>query len=172
MRRGLLAGAGAAAGVFVTHLVTFTFATPDGHARTELLHRTGHTAPVVASAVALGVVVAAFAGFVPMRRPAVQLVAVQSSGWLAVEAFERLSHPGAEWRLEVVALGLAVQAVVAIAAAVLVFAVRGALALVARTRHAWSFTPARSRSRLLAATHARPALLAGASGLRGPPYGP
>lgn len=160
----------AAGGVVATHLLTFFVAAPDGHHRADVLDRTGHFSFTFVAAALLGLVVAGVVRFLPLRRPVVQLLAVQSAGWLLLEATERLSHPGADWELGIIGLGLVVQAAVAVAGGLLLRAVQVVLDLVARRRRP-VFEVAKAALRPVAVrTFTRPAVLAGAAGLRGPPY--
>ena len=170
--RGALIGAMAAAGVVATHVLTFLVAAPSGHHRSELLARTGHVRFTLVAAAAMGLLVTAAVRFLPLRRPFAQLLVVQSLGWLALESVERLSHHGADWELGVIALGLVVQAVVALAGGALLGAVRRVIAFVARRRRP-RFASVRTSARPVVATLSlRPAVLAGAAGVRGPPYSP
>jgi hypothetical protein len=165
-----LIGAMAAGGVVATHILTFFVAAPEGHHRAEVLHRTGHFSFTLLAAALLGFVVAGVVRFLPLRRPVAQLLAVQSAGWLLLEATERLSHHGADWELGIIGLGLVVQALVAVAGGLLLRAVRVVLGLVAKRRRPL-FDQATAAFRPVAVrTFTRPAVLAGAAGLRGPPY--
>jgi len=160
----------AAGGVVATHLLTFLVAAPDAHHRAELLARTGHFSLTLVSAVALGAIVTLAVRLLPMRRPALALMAVQSAGWLALESVERLSHHHADWELGLIALGVAVQAVLALVGALLLRAVRRVIAFITARRRPAPPTAAPAR-RLAYRPLNRPALLAGAAGVRGPPSG-
>lgn len=167
----MLIGGMAAAGVVATHLLTFFVAVPDGHHRADVLHRTGHVPFTFVAAALMGLVVGAAVRFLPLRRPVAQLLAVQSAGWLLLEATERLTHPGADWELGIIGLGLVVQALVAVAGGLLLRAVEHVLSLVARRRPVFARVAAvKRRGAARAFTTFRPAVLAGAAGLRGPPY--
>lgn len=169
--RAALIGGMAAAGVVATHVLTFLVAAPDGHHRADLLDRTGHFSFTLAAAALLGLAVAGVVRFLPLRRPVAHLLVVQSAGWLALESFERLAHRGADWELGVIALGLVVQALVALAAGVLLKAVEEVLdRFTRRRRPAFGAVPRPARFGSARPFGAKPAVLAGATGVRGPPY--
>lgn len=159
----------AAAGVVATHVLTFFMAAPDGHHRAEVLSRTGHFSFTLVAAALLGLVVAGAVRFLPLHRPIAQLLVVQSTGWLLLEGAERLGHHGADWEMGIIALGLVVQAAVAVAGGLLLRAVRHVLALVARRRRPVFARAARALRPATPKSFTRPAVLAGAAGVRGPP---
>lgn len=161
-------GGMAAIGVVVTHAVTFLAAAPDPHARAELLARTGHFSFTLASAAVLALVVTIAVRLLPARGRWLSLVAVQTVAWLAVESAERLSHAHADWELGVIALGVVVQAVLALVAALLLKAARRVVAYVTRRRRA-AVRPADAVRGALRDLMRPPTVLAGAAGVRGPP---
>ena len=130
MRRWWLAAL-AFAGVVVTHALSYRLAISDHALRAEVLHDTGHGLwPPLIGAAAVASLVAALAGFLTrpaaqqsasLRATAVRLAALQAVAWLAVEAVERAAtghHDLTKHTVVPVLVGLAVQVVVAGAAAV------------------------------------------------------
>jgi hypothetical protein len=130
----------AAAGVVVAHSLTYVFAAPDPHARQRLLDATGHRYFTWVTALALGALVAGLAGGTIKRirgnrheRSAVgtfawaaaALVLLQVFGFIGLEAAERYVAGGAPWQLfadPVVAIGCAIQVLVALVGALLLLA--------------------------------------------------
>jgi hypothetical protein len=171
----------AAAGVLVTHWLTYRLAVPHAHDRVHVLHESGHAHWPVVSAVGLALFTAAslrlcvlglrggrVAGF---RTTAVHLATLQAVAWTVLEVGERVAA-GRVVTLDdhaVLLTGLGVQVAVAVLGAVVVrVAVRvlsgfAARPTVPRLRPQSVAMPAsfRGPSRVLP--------LAGAHGLRGPP---
>lgn len=164
VRLGLMA----AGGVLTTHLLTFAATAPDAHERARLLERTGHVSPTLAAAAAMAVLVGAAVRLLPVRRRVVRLVAIQTVGWVGLESLERLTHEHASWEIGVIALGVVVQAALALVGALMLRAVRRVFAVLAGRRRE---RPAPVRPAPPGLLHAarQPAVLAGAAGLRGPP---
>lgn len=168
----------AAGGVVVAHWLTYAVATPDQGERHDLLQATGHTAWPYVVALALGAFAAWTAGFVRaglhgrptprLRATALRLAGLQAAGWLALEASERVlfGHGDGHWHL--VALGLAVQLVVAVAGATLCRATARVLARIGTrprsTRRRAFLPPLRTAPVPLAS-----GVATGGRGLRGPP---
>lgn len=170
----------AAAGVVVTHALTYRLAQTDEVLRHQLLHDTGHelwppfVAPMVLAALVLGAAGAltrSVNGVVPIRATAMKLAALQGASWMAVEAAERFAtgHDQLTWRsLLPVVLGLAVQVLVAVAAAVFLLLLgRIADAWRARHRRGWPRRPTRWRPAFASAPSIR--VVAAAWSPRGPP---
>jgi hypothetical protein len=136
LRQRLWIGGLASGGVVAGHALAFTLAAPDPTQRRGLLALTGHGAWPLLVPIAMGALVAGLAGFAVgrlrderpapdaalLRGAAVQLVPLQLAAFLLLEALERLAsgHQLSELPGEpVIAIGLATQALVALAGAVL-----------------------------------------------------
>jgi hypothetical protein len=147
--RAVVLFATAAAGLVGGHLLGYSFAEPDARARDALLARTGHSylskALIVAAAAAIVAGIgASVLGFVRARRRgegplrfgsvALPLVALQVTGFLLLEAGERLlaGVPGADLLSPVILVGLPLQALVAALGALALLAVARTAAAVAR----------------------------------------
>jgi hypothetical protein len=155
-RAALCLGGVAAAGVVVAHVLAYALASPDASAHAELLEETGHELWPLTTAAATGAVAAALLGFVSERvqhaqrgfvservrraqrgsprarlfvHGAPRLALLQSLGFVALEALERLLSGGEVAHLlsePAVVIGLLLQVGVAVAAV-------GLLAFLART---------------------------------------
>jgi hypothetical protein len=187
VRTRLWLGAIAAGGAALTHVLAFMVAAPDPVRRGRLLDETGHAAWPVIVSVALAGLVVALARFALGRirdsdRPAPgtlwrltagRLMALQTLGFVALEAAERLiSGHGLGGLLteQVVLIGVALQVLVAlVAAALMVLLAR----LVDRLNGLLRTLPRAPRA--LARPGAwdrilpRPRLVAGPANPRGPP---
>jgi hypothetical protein len=136
VRTRLWLGGLAAGGVAAAHILAFIVASPDPVRRGRLLDETGHGAWPVIVSVALAGLVVALARFAVGRirdsdRPAPatlwrltagRLMALQSLGFVALEAVERLISGHGLGRLmtePVVLIGVALQVLVALVAAAL-----------------------------------------------------
>lgn len=129
----------AASGVVASHWLAYRLAVPDPHLRHEVLADTGHGYWQYAVAVVLGLLVASLAGFAcqkvwhpgassgttrrsPYYGVAARLIALQAAGLLILESAER-AVTGSEalgvFTEAPVIIGLAVQVLVALAAALL-----------------------------------------------------
>jgi hypothetical protein len=174
-------GGVAAAGVLVTHWLTYRLVVPHGHHRAELLHDTGHDHWPVVSAVALALFAASSLRVCALglrRRPvlpfgstAARLAAVQAAAWVGLEVGERAvaGHAATLDDCVLLLIGTAVQVAVAVLGATLVRVLhRAGAALDSRP-----FSPPRPRPqpapRPVSAMPPRLLPLSGASGLRGPP---
>jgi hypothetical protein len=139
LRRRLWLGGLAAGGVALAHVLAFMLAAPDPLHREELLETTGHGAWPLIVTIALGALVAALAGFATerlredhppapatlYRSTAARLLLLQFLGFIVLESLERVALgeglaglaglPGEP----VIAIGLVVQVVVALAASLL-----------------------------------------------------
>lgn len=120
------------AGVVGTHALAYRLTIADHATRGEVLHDTGHDIwPSFVAGAALAALVAAVVGSLTgsprtgapaVRATAARLAVLQGIGWLAIEGFERASTGHAELSVATAApvlIGLVVQAVVALGAAVL-----------------------------------------------------
>ncbi|HEX9969485.1 MAG TPA: hypothetical protein VGB03_05040, partial [Acidimicrobiales bacterium] len=168
----------AAVGIVAAHWLTYVVVAPSHGERHALLDATGHDALPYVVAAAVGAFAAWAARFVvaglrgrtapSFGATAVRLAVLQGAGWLVLEAGERalLGHGDGHWH--VVAVGLAVQLLLALAGAALCRVAADVLVSLRARRH----TPR-------ATTEARPPrrvdlppamrLTVGATGLRGPP---
>lgn len=168
----------AAAGLVAAHWLTYAAAAPGDADRHDLLHATGHAAWPYVVALAVGGFAAWVAGFVRaglrgrptpgLRATALRLAVVQSAAWLALEAGERVLFGHGDGHWHIVALGLGVQVVVAVAGAALCRVTGRVLALLGTRprlpRRRTNFSPLRR-------AQVPPALgvSTGGRGLRGPP---
>lgn len=172
----------AAAGVLVTHWLTYRLAVPDAHHRAEALYESGHAHWPVLSAVGIALFTVAslrlcalgvrgggrVAGF---RSTAARLVVLQAVAWTVLEVGERAvsGHLATLDDHAVLLVGLGVQVVVALVAAVVVrLTVRVLSAFAARA----DGPRPRPRSVPMPVAASRPhhvLSLVGARGLRGPP---
>jgi hypothetical protein len=181
----------AAAGVLVGHWLAYAAALPRGPIQIDTLAATGHGYWALAVKLAVVLLVAAIGAVVVQRlgdppgadapRPlrfswaAIRLGSLQLVVFLAMESVERLAvgaPVGSLFAHHVLLLGVAAQVVVAFAAALLLVLLdRGARALVATLRgtRAGAATPARHWVPPRLSLLHRPAVLAGAAGLRSPP---
>jgi hypothetical protein len=136
LRKRLCVGGLAAGGVVAGHAGAYMLAAPDPVRRHGLLAETGHGAWAVLVPIAMGALMASLVGFAAgrlrapppapdaplLRETARRLVPLQLGAFLVLEAIERLAsgHDITELPGEpVIAIGLAVQAVVALAGAAL-----------------------------------------------------
>ncbi len=175
------------AGIVVAHHFAYLFVSGGGVHRHELLAHTGHGHWPYFVGVAMGLLVAGFAGFgrtltgsapkptgrLSLSRLALKLVTVQSLGFLALEASERTTSglgPGHLLEEPAVVAGLALQAVVALAGAMLLVAFARIVTFVARGRHPELATPTAYFFPLVASmVPARHEVATGSGTLRGPP---
>jgi hypothetical protein len=182
----------AAAGVVVSHGIAYVIHAPGPQSRAELLAATGHRYWTLVVAAALATVVFGLSAFVgrllsgggelPRQGPMLaalvpRLAAIQCLGFVALELGERLLAfgPGARSILSladspVVAVGLAVQCLVALAGAVLLHWLgRGVvrLARLLRRRSRWDRPLSSIRPELGPAPRTRAAM--SVAGPRGPP---
>jgi hypothetical protein len=148
----------AAGGVVASHWLAYSLAVPDPHLRHEVLAETGHGYWQYAVAVVLGLVVASLSGFAcqrvwpsradsgdrgsPYYGVAGRLIALQATGLLILEGAERAltgTEPLGVFTEAPVIIGLAVQVLVALAAALLLVLFARAVdfvhRLVSRTCH-------------------------------------
>jgi hypothetical protein len=188
--RGLSVAGTAAAGTLLGHWFAYVVAVPHAAARAETLVATGHGYWALAVKLAAVLILAGIGGLAvrhlgdaPGRNSprvlkfswtATRLAAVQTVLFIGMEAFERIGAGvplGSMFAHHLFFLGVATQLVVAFAAAlILVVLDRGARALVAALRGPHPGTrPARHRWAPQLVSTRRPAVLAGAAGLRGPP---
>jgi hypothetical protein len=130
----------AAAGVVLSHSLSFLFVEPDPHARQRLLDATGHRYFTWVTAVAIGILVAGLAGGTIKRLgggveeavyrrtfvgSAAPLVLIQVVAFIALESVERLvvdGSPLGPLTDPVMAMGCVVQIVVAVVGALLLVA--------------------------------------------------
>ncbi|MGH9191616.1 MAG: hypothetical protein ACRDZ0_03970 [Acidimicrobiales bacterium] len=136
LRQRLWIGGLASGGVVAGHALAFTLVAPHPAQRQALLSETGHGAWPLLVPMAMGALVAGLAGFTVgqlrderplppaarLRGAAGRLVPLQLAAYLLLEALERLAsgHQLSELPGEpVIAIGLATQALVALAGAVL-----------------------------------------------------
>jgi uncharacterized membrane protein len=130
----------AAAGVVLSHSLSFLFVAPDPHARQRLLDATGHRYFTWVTAVAIGLLVAGVAGGTIKRLrggfedaaygrtfvgSAAALVLIQVVAFIALESVERLvvdGSPLGPLTDPVMAIGCVVQIVVAVVGALLLVA--------------------------------------------------
>lgn len=167
----------AAVGIVAAHWLTYLVAAPTHAERHAVLHATGHDAFPYVAALCFGAFAAWSAQFLTaglrgqatpcFRTTATRLALLQGVGWLTLEAGERviLGHGDGHWHI--VAIGLAVQVVVALVGAALSrAAARVLVALRARRRF-----PSRRAATRPVRVDIPPArrLSTGATGLRGPP---
>lgn len=172
-------GGPAAVGIVAAHWLTYVAAAPGPDARHAMLHSTGHKAWPYVVALALGAFAAWAARFVrtglrggatpSFRATAARLAVLQGAGWLALEASERVLFGHGDGHWHVVALGLAVQLVLAVVGAALCrVAARVLVALCGRRPAArLRAADARPLRRIDVPAASRPS--AGGIGLRGPP---
>ena len=128
-----------AIGLVGGHATGYAISVPDVHHRTALLEATGHAYLPSASRLAVMLGVAALvagvtsgylhghrAGRMPFWRSAAALGALQCTGFIALEVAERIlaGAPLATLSLSLVLIGLATQAVVGIALALLIVGLR------------------------------------------------
>jgi len=197
VRRSLHLVGPAVAGIVLGHWLTYVLAIPDPGHRAEILAGSGHSywllavkAAVVVGLVGVGCVIAdqirlARGGSRPpeshrsapgrtLERTALRLATLQILGFTAMEVTERLAarEPvGAMFVHHLFVMGLGVQILVAWGVALFLLWVRKTTIRIVRTLSERD-APLRSLrvQRLpIAPVPARPLLLAGASGLRGPP---
>jgi hypothetical protein len=184
----------AAAGVVVSHEIAYWINAPGAHARAELLQATGHRYWTLVVAAALALLVFGLSAFVgrllfgdgelPRQGPLLvaivpRLAVIQCAGFLALEIGERYLSGGSGARSlssvvgePVVAMGLAVQFIVALAGALLMLCIgHGVVRLgrLLRRRSSWG-RPLSSRRRPLGASPRTRADLT-VAGPRGPPRG-
>jgi uncharacterized membrane protein YraQ (UPF0718 family) len=153
LRKRLLLGGLASAGVILAHALAFFFAAPEGHERAELLAATGHERWTLVVAVAMGLFVAGVAGAVlDVRRDSPSgypssgrswfrvvpgLAGLQVAGFICLEVLERILSGHALDHLvtePAVALGVVLQLVVAVLGGLLLHVLFKAIAFVLRTR--------------------------------------
>ena len=186
--RRLILGGTAAVGVLVAHAAAFILAAPNPHVREELLASTGHGYWAVAIAAGVGVFVAGLAGLVwdglrasvpaPMgdvfRRFSLRLAILQITGFVVLEAAERLAAGGSVadlWATSVLGIGIMAQVLVALIGAAVVATlsrVVAALASVGRrsfSRAARTLTATSTPDSIWAPAH----VAVGGLTLRGPP---
>ena len=175
-------------GVVIAHLLAFFLIAPDPHHRQELLATTGHGSWAGLVALALGVLVAVLAG-VALRSAtrgcdpqglsvsscAIRLVLLQTIAFTALEWGERMLQDGASLQMfqePVFVIGLLVQGLVAIGAAILIVVFRKAVERIVAGR---TFTPTPSavpnRFHVVAVLTPRWLIASGGETLRGPPAG-
>jgi hypothetical protein len=180
----------AAAGVVVSHSLSYLFVAPDPHARSLLLQETGHRYFTWIAAIAVGALIAGLAGGTLQRlhagrsgtwsRPrvfaaaATTLAALQIIGFIVLEGTERavvgagVTHIFAE---PAIAVGIVMQIVVALVGALLLVALAGG---VDRISALFGATPSDRATRIVtwwATSVLPPNLQVAGSGrtLRGPP---
>jgi hypothetical protein len=131
----------AAAGVVVSHSLSYLFVAPDPHARSHLLQQTGHRYFTWIAAIAVGTLVAGLAGGTLQRlrggrsqtwsRPkvfaaaAATLATLQVIGFILLEGVERAALGAGVTHIfvePVVAIGITMQIVVALVGALLLVA--------------------------------------------------
>lgn len=129
------------AGLLGGHLLSYAIVAPHGHERAELLQATGHGMPDLFGPLAMSALIAAAVGFIglqlrvgdggsgrtPAARLALALWAMQTLGFVALEASERVlsSHPiGDLWHEPAFLVGLVAQLLVAVAGSLLLAALR------------------------------------------------
>ena len=138
IRTRLWLGGLASGGVVAAHWLAYRLTTPAGHHESEILHSTGHRYWTWFMALALGALVAGLAGFAHQRLRAIapvgpgalyryslgRLIALQATGFLLLEIFERLaSHGSLDLAHQpAVVLGVALQILIAFAGALLLVA--------------------------------------------------
>jgi hypothetical protein len=152
LSRRVWLGCLALSGVLAAHLISYFIAAPHPHERRALLEVTGHGSQNVMFAVAIAAFVAAVAAFVPRwlasspRRPAshlrcpvaMGLVAMQTVGFLGLEAVERIhAHGTASGLLSepAVLIGLVAQVAVAIIGSLLLVVVAETVEVLTRRGH-------------------------------------
>lgn len=187
-------GGMAAAGVIVSHSLSYLFVTPDPHARERLLQVTGHRYFTWVAALALGALVGGLAGGTlrrlrsggdgPVTGPrafaaaASTLSVLQVAGFIGLEAAERwiagssITHILGE---PVVAIGIAMQVVVALVAALLLVGLARGVDHIASRLLAAGPSGRSSKTVTWWATSIHPPSLAPVDGgrtLRGPPPSP
>jgi hypothetical protein len=169
----------------VAHGIAYALADPDPHARLRHLAATGHehwsTVVVVAISLLVGGLALYLSGLVKDRGPAtppsffgigLRLVALQMTGFLALEVSERLWAGGISnlFSDPAVVLGLIVQVLIAgLAAALLALFTRGIVAILRRVRAArWGRTVSLAR---FFSSAQQPSLevATGGGSVRGPP---
>ena len=175
------------AGIVVAHQFAYLFASGGGSHQHELLENTGHGHWPYFVGMAMGLLLAGFVGFgrslagarerptgrVSVNGVALRLLVFQTLGFLALEAGERvLSDMGASHLLAepAVVAGLALQAVVALAGAMLLVAFAHLVTLVSSNRDRDFVTPTAYLFPLIASLlSTRHEVAAGSGTLRGPP---
>lgn len=173
-------------GVVVAHLLAFFLIAPDAHHRQELLAATGHGSWTGVVALALGTLVAVLAGVAlrgasrgrdPRRLSvlscAIRLVLLQTIAFTVLESGERMLHGGASLQMfqePVFVIGLLVQGLVAVSAAILIVLFRRAVERIVAGRPL-VVTPsaARERFHVVAVLSPRWLVASGGGTLRGPP---
>lgn len=187
VRTRLWLGGVAAGGAALSHVLAFMVAAPDPVRRGRLLDETGHAAWPVIVSVALAALVVALARFAVGRihrsdRPpagalwrlaAVRLMALQTLGFVGLEAVERLASGHALSRFlaePVVLIGVALQILVALAAAALLVLLARLVDSLTDLLRALPRAPrALARPGPGAGILPRPRLVAGPANPRGPP---
>ena len=149
----LLLGGMAAAGIVAAHLLAYLFAVPDHHDRVHVLESTGHGAWGYVAALGFGLLVAGLLRYVvksfrgdgeltaPYFAIAARLAGLQLGGFVAIEAWERLSVDHSTSGLfsePAIQVGILLQVVIALL---------GALALMVLTRAIRSVLARRSQPR-------------------------
>jgi hypothetical protein len=182
----------AAAGVVVSHAIAYWINAPGAQTRAELLQATGHRYWTLVVAAALALLVFGLSAFVgrllfgggelPRQGPLLvaivpRLAAIQCAGFLALEVGERYLAAGSGARSvssvvgePAVAMGLAVQFIVALAGALLLLWIgRGVVRLgrLLRRRSSWSRPLSSPRPAFGASRRTRADLMV--TGPRGPP---
>ena len=174
-------------GIVIAHHFAYLFVSGGGAHQHELLAHTGHGHWPYFVGMAMGLLVAGFVGFgrylagadpggagrLSVSRLALMLVVFQSLGFLALEASERTLSglgPGHLFEEPAVVAGLALQAVVALAGALLLVAFARIVTLVATRRDPGFSTPTAYFFPLVASmVPARHEVATGSGTLRGPP---
>ncbi|MGH2827460.1 MAG: hypothetical protein ACRDKF_10865, partial [Actinomycetota bacterium] len=176
------------AGIVVAHHFAYLFVSRGGVHQHELLAHTGHGHWPYSVGIAMGLLVAGFVGFgrnlaagpgpsrarrLSVSGLALKLVVFQSLGFLALEASERTLSglgPGHLFEEPAVVAGLALQAVVALAGAMLLVAFARIVTIVATRRHPEFTTPTAYFFPLVASmVPVRHEVATGSGTLRGPP---